>query len=85
MIICLLVCLLIYWVLLQFMESDGLTEAMSLQNVATYPFYGNGPYVWPPLWAARSGQRLYHWPPPNQMGFPIRWMGSQALPLPSPI
>lgn len=63
-------------------ESPENVFSKELDEVAPYPFFGNGPYVWPPLWTARNP---YFWPPPNQMGFPIRWMGrNPALPLPAP-
>jgi len=59
---------------------DGCNQ--ELNGTAPYPFFGNGPYVWPLFWSVRNP---YFWPPPNQMGFPIRWMGKSAsLPLPVP-
>jgi hypothetical protein len=52
-------------------------------EVADYPFYGQGPYVWPPLLKAMG--RPYQWLLPDQMGFPVRWIGNDpALPLPLP-
>ena len=70
-------------------QIGGVSDTAKLETVANYPFYGNGPYVWPPLWFDRqrrspSDRQLYWWPSNNQMGFPIRWMGNGPLPLPVP-
>jgi len=78
-----------YWLIVPIIQSGGVSQTVPLPTVADYPFYGNGPYVWPPLWFGRQSQsgsdlRPYWWPSPNQMGLPVRWMGSRALPLPVP-